>query len=166
MTSARCPHCNDIYLQLPDEFLDRVQYGKCGKMFVVEIKDGRARTVSPATFVLDPPAGMDLQLASDLKECCTCFNAGVYKATVVMARRFLEALLDQRGFKGRTLFERIRAAHAAKAVNELQLALASSTRILGNYGAHFSDDELAEIGSDEAELVLSMVRQILKSVTE
>src|SRR5207245_1457046 len=106
---------NDSYVALPAEFHDRLQCNKCGKMFVAEIKDGRARTVSPASFVLDPPAGIDSHLASDLKEASACFNVGAYKATVVMARRFLEALLDQRGFKGRTLFERIREAHAAGA---------------------------------------------------
>jgi len=166
MASARCPHCNDSYVSLPDQFHNRLQCATCGKMFVAEIRDGRARTVSPATFVLDPPAGIDSQLASNLREASACFNVGAYKATVVMARRFLEALLDQRGFKGRTLFERIRAADAAGAVSELQFGLARSTRILGNYGAHYSDDELAQIGADEAELVLNMVRQIMKSIVK
>jgi hypothetical protein len=133
-------------------------------MFLAEIKDGRARTVSAANFVLEAPAELDKQLTADLQEACACFNAGAYKATVVMARRFLEALLDKRGFKGRTLVERIKAAYDAKAVTPLAFQLASSTRILGNYGAHYSDDELAQIGKDEAELVLTMVRQIIKSL--
>jgi hypothetical protein len=132
-------------------------------MFIAEIRDGRARSVSPANFSLDTPPGLDSQLTADLGEACACFNAGAYRATVVMARRFLEALLDKRGFKGRTLVERIKVAYDAKAVTPLAFQLASSTRILGNYGAHYSDDELAQIGKDEAELVLTMVRHIVKS---
>ena len=166
MAFARCPHCKNSYMGLPDEFHDRLQCTACGEMFVAEIKDGRARTVSSATFVLDPPAGIDLQLSSDLTEACGCFNVGAYKATVVMARRFMEALLDKRGFKGKSLFDRIKAAHAAGAVSDLQFQLASSTRILVNYGAHYSDDQLAQIGRDEAELVLNMIRQILKSIVK
>jgi hypothetical protein len=57
-------------------------------------------------------------------------------------------------------------ARASGAVSELHFQLASSTRILGNYGAHYSDDQLAQIGQDEAELVLNMVRQILKSMVK
>lgn len=164
MASALCPHCGRSDVSLPDNFADRVQCNGCGKLFVVEIKDGRARTVSSASFVLDPPESLEPSLASDLREACACFNAEAYRATVVMVRRFLEALLDKKGFKGRTLADRIKAAHAARVVSDLQFQLASSTRILGNYGAHYSDDELAQIGKDEAELVLLMMRQILKSL--
>jgi len=164
MASARCPHCNDSNVSLPDQFADRIQCSRCGRMFFAEIKDGRARTVSPSNFVLDPPPGLAPQIASDLNESCACFNAGAYKATVVMVRRVLEAVLDTRGFSGSTLVERIRAAHASGAVSDLHFQLASSTRILGNYGAHYSDDQLAQIGKDEAELVLQMMRQILKSL--
>jgi hypothetical protein len=164
MASALYPYCSDSYVALPEQFHDRLQCRKCGKMFLAEIKDGRARTVTPATLVLDAPSGLEPQLASDLREACACFNVGAYKASVVMARRFLEALLDTRGFKGKTLFERIKVAHSSGAVSELLFQLASSARILGNYGAHYSDDELTQIGQDEAELVLNMVRQILKSL--
>lgn len=166
MATACCPHCYETYKMLPQEFNDRVQCASCSKMSIVEMKDGRARTVTPSTYVLDPPIGLDLRLASDLKEACACFNVGAYKASVVMARRFLEALLDQRGFKGRTLFDRIKTAHTAGAVNELQFGLASSTRILGNYGAHYSDDKLEMIGQEEAELVLNMVRKIMKGLVD
>ena len=164
MASAICPHCKREYLSLPDAFHDRIQCRYCAGMFVAEIKDGLARTVSAANLVLDVPANFDAQLSADLKEACACFNAEAYKATVVMARRFLEALLDKRGFKGRNLVDRIKSAYEAKAVTPLAFQLASSTRILGNYGAHYSDDELSQIGNDEAELVLNMVRQIIKSI--
>lgn len=164
MAYARCPHCKVPNSGLPDDFHDRLQCGNCGGLFIAEVRSGRARTVSSATYALEIPNGFDPHLAADLKEACACFNAEAYRATVVMARRFLEALLDRRGFKGRTLVERIKAAHDAHAVTPLAFQLASSTRILGNYGAHYSDDELTQIGKDEAELVLTMVRQIMKSV--
>jgi hypothetical protein len=82
-----------------------------------------------------------------------------------MARRFLEAFLDKRGFKGRTLADRIKTAHTSGAIPDIVFQLASSARILGNYGAHYSDDELAAIGADEAELVLNILRRILKNVS-
>jgi Domain of unknown function (DUF4145) len=164
MAVARCPNCNQPNTGLPQEFHDLMQCDMCGKMFIAEIKAGRARKVSPAAYVLDLPQGMDPQLAADIIEACACFNVGAYRATVVMTRRFLEALLDKRGFKGRTLVERIKSAYDSKAVTPLAFQLASSTRILGNYGAHYSDDELSQIGLDEAELVLNMVRQIIKSL--
>lgn len=133
MAWIRCPRCNARNGGLPEQFHDRVQCDDCGKMFLAEIKDGRARNASPAGFVLDPPAGLDSDLSSDLREACACFTAGAYKASLVMARRFLEGLLDKRGFKGRTLADRIKAAHDSGAVSELHFQLASSTRILGNY---------------------------------
>src|SRR5262249_5869099 len=125
MASAKCPYCKSVYI-LPDDFHDRVQCASCTKMFVVETKDGRARTVIPANYVLEPPANLDKRLASDLQEACACFNVGAYKATVVMARRFLEAILDQAGFKGKTLFERVHAAHDSGVVSDLTYHLASS----------------------------------------
>jgi hypothetical protein len=166
MASVLCPHCKCRYIALPVDFHDRIQCTECGRMFVAEIRNDRARTAMPATFVLDPPPGMDPHLVSDLSEAVACFNADAFRATVVMARRFLEALLDQRGFRGRTLLDRIRAAEAAGIANSLQVSLMSSARILGNYGAHYSDDELAQIGQPEAELVLTIVRQIVKTVAK
>jgi hypothetical protein len=164
MPSALCPYCKHQCVGLPQDFWDRIQCTYCAKMFIAEIREGRARNVTPAMYVLEPPASLDPQLASDLAEACACFNVEAFKATVVMARRFLEALLDKKGFPGKTLVQRIEAAHQRGAVGELQFQLATSTRILGNYGAHFSDDELSRIGQDEAELVLNMVRQILKGL--
>jgi hypothetical protein len=103
-------------------------------MFIVEMKDGRARTVIPANLVLDPPPGLDEQLASDLQEAVACFNVQAYKGSVVMVRRFLEAFLDKRGFKGRTLAERIKTAHTSGAISDVVFHFATSARILGNYG--------------------------------
>src|SRR3990172_4263945 len=60
------------YLSLPDAFHDRIQCRYCAGMFVAEIKDGRARTVSAANLVLDVPANFDAQLSADLKEACAC----------------------------------------------------------------------------------------------
>lgn len=133
-------------------------------MFFVELKDGRARSVVPANLIVDAPANLDSKLVSDLQEACACFNVGAYKASVVMGRRFLEALLDKRGFKGGTLADRIKTAHSSGAIPALVFQLASSARILGNYGAHYSDDELTNIGQDEAELVFNIMRQILKHI--
>lgn len=134
-------------------------------MFIAEVKDGRARSAVPAMFVLEIPADLEAHLSSDLREACACFGVGAYKATVVMARRFLEAFLEYKGFHGRTLVERVKAAYDAGVVSNLQFQLATSMRMLGNYGAHYSDDRLTQIGQDEAELVLNMVRQILKSTS-
>ncbi|HKO61502.1 MAG TPA: DUF4145 domain-containing protein [Pyrinomonadaceae bacterium] len=134
-------------------------------MSLVVIKDGFTRTVHLSNLVLEPPPNLNPALASDLREACACFNAEAYKASVVMARRFLEAYLDKRGFKGRTLADRITNAHASGAISAIVFQLASSARILGNYGAHYSDDRLAAIGEDEAELVLNILRQILKNLS-
>ncbi len=166
MASVLCPHCKERYIGLPVDFHDRIQCTKCGGLFVAEIRNDRARTAVRVNLVLDPPPDMDPHLASDLKEAVACYNTDAFRATVVMARRFLEALLDQRGFSGRTLLERIQSAEAAGVANSLQVSLMSSARILGNYGAHYSDDELAQIGQPEAELVLTIVRQIVKTVAK
>src|SRR2546426_2504049 len=120
MASALCPFCKDSYGGLPEDFHDRLQCRKCGKLFIVEIKNGRARNVTPAVYVLDPPDGLEPQLAADLAEACACFNADAFKSSVVIGRRFLEALLDRKGFKGKNLFQRIEAAHKAGAVGQLQ----------------------------------------------
>jgi hypothetical protein len=164
MASALCPHCNYSYVGIPESFSDQLQCNHCGKMFFVEIKDGRARKVARIAILIDPPQGLDNDLISDLNETCTCFNAQAYKASVVMSRRFLEGLLDKRGFKGKNLFDRIQQAYETGAISELLYHAASSTRILGNYGAHFSNDQLTNIGFSEAEFVLTMVKQITKMV--
>jgi hypothetical protein len=81
-----------------------------------------------------------------------------------MARRFLEAFLDKSGFSGKTLGQRIDAAKEAGKLKDLTYQLASAARIIGNYGAHYSDDLLAQIGESEALLVLEMVRKIVSEV--
>jgi len=55
-----------------------------------------------------------------------------------MARVFADGLLARAGFEGR-LVDRIQAAHEGGAISDLSYHMASVSRLLGNFGAHYAE---------------------------
>lgn len=73
-------------------------------------------------------------------EASRCLNAAAPIATVVMCRRTIEAIIKDQGSSKRTLIEGIKDLVATKTLPSSLGALADVVRVVGNVGAHASDD--------------------------
>lgn len=161
MAMIRCPYqgCSNSSLVVPDTFQDTIQCNMCARIIRAVVVEGRARDVRPRTFDLDVPAGLPKDLEQILSEAVACFETGSNAATVVLARLFLEGVLTRSGTQKTQLVKQIDKARSEGALSALGFHVASASRLLGNIGAHYSD-ELSHLTPSDARLVLEMARKV------
>lgn len=161
MAMIRCPapQCTNSGLVVPDNFQDTIQCDRCGAIVRAVMIAGRARDVRLRKFDLDVPVGLPADLEQILAEAVACFEIGSNAATVVLTRLFLEGLLTRSGAKKTQLVKQIEAAKQQGDLSPLGYHVASASRLLGNIGAHYSD-ELLRLTQSDARLVLEMARKI------
>jgi hypothetical protein len=161
MTSSVCPNllCKNVITNLPDNFNDIVQCSKCASIVRVVTRDGRTAYATIHGIELDVPAGLPSDLNKILTEAIACYEVGSNAATVVLAGLFIEGLLIKIGIKSDRLVEMIEQAHKEGIVSTLGYHVATASRLLRNIGAHYSD-ELVQLDSSDARLVLEMTRKL------
>lgn len=81
---------------------------------------------------------------ASFKEASRCLNATAPIATVVMCRRTIEAVIKDQGSSKRNLVDGIKDLVASKTLPDSLGALADVVRMVGNIGAHASDDEVTQ----------------------
>ena len=119
-------------------------------------------SASFATFE-DLPRSVPKQVINDYFECVKSFNVGAHRATVAMARRALQEALETKGAsKGSDLMNQITELNKIGVIDKATLSLAHGVRQFGNYGAHPSSDLLENVTSDDAKLVVDVLKRILK----
>lgn len=137
----------------------------CGSILRAVVAAGRVRDVRLRKFDLDIPVGLPTDLDQILSEAVACFEVGSNAATVVLARLFLEGVLSRAGIREDQLIKQIDAGKAGGALTPIGYHVASASRLLGNIGAHYSD-ELSKLSSSDARLVLEMARKVAADLLE
>ncbi len=98
-------------------------------------------------------------VASDVHEAIAAYNAYA-RAAVVMIRRALDRACREKGARGDKLWEQIRDLHQRVGFfDSARVALATATRLFGNFGAHPSDDlldDLDDLTDEEAPRALDL----------
>jgi len=113
----------------------------------------------------DLPSSVPENVLDDYSEAVSTFNTNAYKASVAMARRALQQALEDKGAtKESNLFKQIDELKSKGLLSEPALHLAQAVRAFGNYGAHPSDDLLAQITRDDAETALMATKKILNEI--
>ena len=163
MATARCPNCKSSITNLPYDYQDTVQCDNCAEIVRIVIRDNRPVDVRLRKLDLDIPAGLPKVLEQILSEAISCFEIGSNAATVVLAGLFTEGLLAKAGMEGERLVEMIEKAHQEKAISTLGYHVATTSRLLRNIGAHYSDD-LTKLTSSDARLVLEMARKLAADI--
>lgn len=109
-------------------------------------------------FTIDQPkCSIEREVVSDIKEAVAAFNAFVPRAAVVMVRRALQRACINKGAKGSTLCDQIKDLHnRLKIFDDAHVALATATRLFGNFGAHPNDDLLEDLSEEEARRALDL----------
>jgi hypothetical protein len=81
---------------------------------------------------------------ASFNEAGRCLNANAAIATVVMCRRTIEAVVKDQGSSKRNLIDGIKDLVASKTLPDSLGALADVVRMVGNVGAHASEDEVKQ----------------------
>lgn len=74
-----------------------------------------------------------------MAEARKCFDAGAFLATAVMVRRAIEGFCADQGVKQNSLHGALQELVQRDAIDVRLLEWADGLRILGNVGAHFTD---------------------------
>lgn len=181
-----CPHCENLALAMPHGVTvipDRnpsdpediygppvectlVQCNNCAEVSVRGREDyGNGFTASEYFNIFPEPRRLNsdipLRLRQGYDEAKTCFSAKAFTATVVMVRRTLEGTCKLNGVKGKTLHAGLRELKENGLINETLSEWANALRVVGNQGAHFSEQNVSR---DDAEDSLAFLEAFLEHI--
>lgn len=190
--SVECPHCHlDIIAEPVTEPVSEIggsytyfvalcphhrTYGRfCKPFFVVyqSLNDCiTARYPIPSYDWTTYHESIPDNIRKDYAESMRCLGAEAYKATVGLCRRVIEAICYDRlgakikGFKDQDvkLWALIDKLKEEGLITENLRATAHEIRHLGNYGAHFQNDELDEVSFSEAREIRDLTGHLLNEL--
>src|SRR4030042_917396 len=183
----RCPYCGYLTTITPlawtlEHWIAQCDNPKCGRTFYAKVKDmssivGVGTEKSKLSFdiietypkyVPEKHESIPQNIWSDYLEACECFNAGAYKASVVMCRRMLQNVCLERGAKKKdaqdrwiSLRSQIKEAFPEKDYSLIHL-IADKVKYFGDYGAHPQDDNIDDITDKDSRAILDFSNKILE----
>jgi hypothetical protein len=105
-------------------------------------------------------ASLPPEIREDLEEACVCIKAGAFKAAVVMCRRVVEGVCQDKNVRPGPLPQRLRALKDQLGlITDDILAWAEEIKELGNAGAHA--DRRVTVTLEDAKDALDFVQAIL-----
>ncbi len=158
MPSVTCPSCKRRSPLLPDDYQGTVQCSECASVIRALVVNGIPVLATLRKIEVEVPPQLPEDLRRLLADAITCLENDCRPASLVMARVFADGLLARAGFEGR-LVDRIQAAHDDGAISDLSYHMASVSRLLGNFGAHYAET-LVNLDSEECKLVIDLVRNL------
>jgi hypothetical protein len=178
----RCPYCGreatldgrgqDIRLIGPMGELEHLISGQrvcpnpqCrGLIFVVYKENSREIFASYPPERLDFDAtGLPGNVKEPLEEAVDCHSQGSYKASALMIRRTLEAVCEDRGAGGKTLFDRIEDLGTHVVIHTDLIDGLHNLRLLGNDAGHVEARVYVEVGQTEVEAAVQVTKLILSA---
>lgn len=102
----------------------------------------------------------------DLYEAQLCNAVGARKACVVMCRRALEQVCNEKGAVGRTLHNKIENLYQNGYISSDEFNLFNEIRFFGNYGAHPNNDLLGDVIEEDSSLVLEVTLHSVRHIYE
>jgi hypothetical protein len=133
------------------------------------VQDGRLRGGDGETAIASyPPEVLDVdttnlpqQVLGSLEEAVQCHAIGAYRAAAIMVRRTLEDVCAERGASGGTLKDRLKALGTKVVLPPELLEGLDELRLLGNDAAHIEAQTYNDVGKDEVELAIEVVKTLL-----
>lgn len=168
MPAIICQNCTHEN-QLSHTYWDYKGIVKCEKCGV--IMSMHMQTGSLISLLIKGPEfvkinNLPLGIQNDVNEAQICHNVGAYKSCVVMCRRALEQVCDDKGAKGGNLNNKIKNLHVTGLINPELADAFNVIRYFGNYGAHPKDDLLSGIDVSSAQNVLEVTIHVAQLVYE
>jgi hypothetical protein len=99
-----------------------------------------------------------------LKEAVACHAAGAYRAAAMMVRRLLEEICADNSATGSDLHKRLDALKGRVVLPQARFEAMNELKALGNDAAHVQAKAYDNIGREEAEDSIELVKEILKAL--
>lgn len=115
----------------------------------------------PDTQASDFHASVPATIREDFAEAHRCYFGGSNKGVVVLCRRVLQLVSEDKGAEGSRLIDQIDDLLSKGLVTSSLHAAAHEVRYLGNFGAHPRDDGLDDIDDTDCKNALALVGQFL-----
>lgn len=103
-------------------------------------------------------------IAGAYSEACLCLEAGCPRASVVMARRTLEAIAVDKGQSTGNLASRLSTLSSNGVLHPSLTEWAKEVRLIGNAGAHF--DPMNAASTEDARDLVKFIRELLSFLYE
>jgi Domain of unknown function (DUF4145) len=100
---------------------------------------------------------------SPLEEAIDCHAGGNYRAAAVMVRRALEAVCDDQGVEGKSLYKRVEGLGKKVTLPRGMIDSLHNLRLLGNDAAHVEAKAYDEVGKREVEIAVHVAKVILQA---
>jgi hypothetical protein len=118
-----------------------------------------------------PPERIDFEATDIPTKILASFEEAVadhanrcYRSAAIMVRRTLEEICADRSATGPNLKARLQSLGSVIIVPKALLAAADELRLLGNDAAHLEAQIYDDIGKEEVEAAVALVKEILKAV--
>jgi len=105
--------------------------------------------------------GIPRRVRDGVIEARKCYEAGAFLATAVMVRRAMEGFCAENGVRNKNLHRALQDLVERDVIDGRLLEWADGLRILGNVGAHFTEDA---VGKQDASDALDLVEAMLDYV--
>ena len=98
-----------------------------------------------------------------LEEAIECHAQECYPASAVMVRRTLEMVCEDQGASGKNLYDRIESLGKTIVLPKGMIDALHNLRLLGNDAVHVEAKVFAEVGRQEVEVAINVVKTILQA---
>jgi len=106
------------------------------------------------------------EIRNSFKEAMLCYNSGCFIASAILIRKVLENICLLNNSKGKNLHERIKSLKDKLTLSTTLYNAMFELKYLGNDAAHFESKHFEKINQKEAELGLTILSEILRSIYE
>src|SRR5947209_13691268 len=111
----------------------------------------------------DPGNVPDAVLAA-LEEAVACHANRCYVAASMMVRKSLEVVCEDRAATGDNLFQRIEALARNVVLPQGYIDGLHNLRLLGNDAAHVESRDYNQVGADEVEAGIEVIKDLLRAI--
>ncbi|MCC6549711.1 MAG: DUF4145 domain-containing protein [Ignavibacteriaceae bacterium] len=174
----RCPGCKTVGYFVPFGNINDIESGQfsfgqrrcpdpqCAThVFVVyEMPYRKLLNSYPVELIDFDQEGLPESIVHFFNEALTCFSESCYYASALMIRRTLEEICDLNGATGKTLNDRIDQLKTKATLSPEIFESLHVLRMLGNDAAHVKSKDFENIGKEELEAAIELVKVILKAV--
>jgi hypothetical protein len=101
-------------------------------------------------------------ISAILQEAKTCYSAQCYRASAVLSRRTLEAIIADKGATEKSLYLGIKKMRDLEIIDKSLNEWATEIRLIGNSGAHF--DPMEKVEKIDAEKVIMFTEELIKYI--
>jgi hypothetical protein len=137
---------------------------ECRSLVQVAFNPGESTNLVFPFEVIDfDSSGIPAEIVKSFKEALICHSAGCYRACALMVRRTLEEICEDQKIKAANLKARIEQLGTKIVIPKELIEAADELRLLGNDAAHIESQDYATVGTQEVEISIMFVKEILKA---